>query len=250
MSRILPDGNTFYFPDTGFNAGSSIDNVINEIYDSQNPHHYETYYKLNSGMTVVDAGANAGLFTLKASKLVGPDGLVIALEPFPYTFKVLAYNVKRNNCKNVILVNKGLWSRECKKKLIVRSAYAVNSVLTTSSPNDGVLESTIDLLNKIKMQYSLLTHKIGLVEVDLTTLDGLMDSLGIKQIDFLKMDIEGSEDEALKGYTKITKENILSLETHQNLNAILYAIQQKGYPPNNTHIVPLNEIFSIIHTRF
>jgi len=250
IRRILPDGNEYYLPNSGFHNTVPIDRTIDEIYNSENPHYYEAYYKLEPGMTVVDAGAYAGLLTLKASKVVGPDGLVIALEPFPAAFKVLAYNVKKNRCKNVVLVNAGLWSSTCWKKLIVSKTYISNTVLTSPSSKFGVRGHVLSLLAHLQMQHLLLTRRINLVEVKLTTLDKLMESLGVKQIDFLKMDIEGSEKEALKSYTKITKGNILSLETHRNLDTMLYSIRKKGYSLCKTHIVPIDGLHSIIHTRF
>lgn len=39
--------------------------------------------KLKKGMVFIDLGAHIGLYTLLASKLVGSNGLVIALEPHP-----------------------------------------------------------------------------------------------------------------------------------------------------------------------
>jgi hypothetical protein len=38
---------------------------------------------LRPGDLVVDVGANTGYFSLEASKLVGPEGLVVAVEPVP-----------------------------------------------------------------------------------------------------------------------------------------------------------------------
>ncbi len=39
---------------------------------------------------VLDIGANIGHYTMRFSKLVGPDGRVIAFEPVPATFDLLA----------------------------------------------------------------------------------------------------------------------------------------------------------------
>ena len=52
-------------------------------------------------MTVVDVGANLGLYTVLLSRLVGPAGRVIAFEPDPALFAVLQQNCALNSCANV-----------------------------------------------------------------------------------------------------------------------------------------------------
>ena len=53
------------------------------------------------GMTVVDAGAHIGYFTLHLSKLVGKDGRVHAFEPDRANFHHLRRNLELNHCANV-----------------------------------------------------------------------------------------------------------------------------------------------------
>ena len=250
LERTLPDGNKYYSPKTMFQENASIDKNIDEIYNPLNPHHYETFYKIKEGMTVVDAGAYSGLFTLKASKLVGSGGLVIALEPFPASFRVLEHNMKENKCKNVVVLNKGLWNCKCKKKLIIQGAYTTNTVLRSQPSVKSITAQLINLLNKLQMQFALRTNKLRFVEVELTTLDDVMKSFNLNRIDFLKLDIEGSEIEALKRYTKISNNNVLVAETHGNLGSVLYLINKLGYPLSNIHVVPINERASIIHAKF
>src|SRR5712692_2967903 len=56
---------------------------------------------LRPGMTVLDLGAHHGLYTLLASKRVGPMGIVIAFEPSPRERKALLFHTLLNRCKNV-----------------------------------------------------------------------------------------------------------------------------------------------------
>lgn len=246
IKRMLPDGSKYYLPENHGFWAENIDEEIDQIYNPEHPHYYEAYYELKEGMTVVDAGAYTGLFTLKASKAVGPDGMVIALEPFPTSFNILALSVKRNRCKNVVLLNEGLGSSNCWKKLIVGDRF-ISASIKEKRQNQTFHYIILDLLSTL---YRLLVSHSRLIKVKLTTLDELMSRFSLKQIHFLKMDIEGYELEALKGYTKTSRNNILSLETHRNLDEVLYLLRKKGYSLNATHIVPINGRNSIVHTRF
>ena len=52
---------------------------------------------------VLDVGANVGHYAMRMSQLVGSSGRVIALEPVPDTFSLLAANVRLFECPNVSL---------------------------------------------------------------------------------------------------------------------------------------------------
>lgn len=60
---------------------------------------------IGGGDWVIDVGANIGHYTKRFSELVGPEGRVIAFEPIPETFELLASNVALFNHKNVSLIN-------------------------------------------------------------------------------------------------------------------------------------------------
>ena len=60
---------------------------------------------VNSGDWVLDVGANVGHYTCRFSDLVGKTGRVIALEPVPETFELLAANVAAFPHNNVTLLN-------------------------------------------------------------------------------------------------------------------------------------------------
>lgn len=55
--------------------------------------------------TVVDLGAGIGEFSMLASKVIGNNGTIIAIEPSPDDFNTLTKNLKENRCNNVIPLN-------------------------------------------------------------------------------------------------------------------------------------------------
>jgi FkbM family methyltransferase len=60
---------------------------------------------LREGETFLDVGCHYGIFSILASKVVGPKGRVIAVEPHPGALQVLRENVAVNGCKNVEVLN-------------------------------------------------------------------------------------------------------------------------------------------------
>jgi len=60
---------------------------------------------VKQGDTVLDVGANIGVYTRFCSEFVGPTGRVISLEPVPETFSYLKRNVRALKLKNVECLN-------------------------------------------------------------------------------------------------------------------------------------------------
>src|ERR1700690_1657558 len=56
---------------------------------------------LEEGMTIVDAGANIGFYSLQAARKVGPSGKVYAFEPEPANFALLKKNIEMNGYANI-----------------------------------------------------------------------------------------------------------------------------------------------------
>jgi FkbM family methyltransferase len=60
---------------------------------------------LTVGDTFLDVGSHYGIFSILASKLVGPMGKVIAVEPHGGALQVLRENLVVNRCENVEVMN-------------------------------------------------------------------------------------------------------------------------------------------------
>ena len=71
-------------------------------YGSWEPEVVATIQKyVKPGMTVLDIGAQSGFYSLLCSRLVGPQGQVIAFEPLPANFRMLEENIRLNGLRNV-----------------------------------------------------------------------------------------------------------------------------------------------------
>ena len=130
---------------------------------------------LNENDTVLDAGAYVGIFSVYASKKIGDGGQVIAFEPDPDTLRRLNKNLDLNDILNVKVINKGLWSSDT--ALTFESGKELGSTFVAEGNSD---ESKV-------------------VTVSVTTIDNVMKDVTVKNKLFIKMNIEGSEIEALKG---------------------------------------------------
>ena len=58
---------------------------------------------LSKGFVFFDVGANVGVFTLAVSKLIGPEGLIIAFEPSGREYRLFEENLSLNHLPNVRL---------------------------------------------------------------------------------------------------------------------------------------------------
>jgi len=145
---------------------------------------------LEPGGCVLDVGAQIGLFTLRAARRVGTQGRVIALEPEASNHALLLRNVALNRLRNVTVLRKA-----------ASSASGVRT-LFLSPVNPGI------------HSLSLRVGDLG-VEVETLTLDRVAKEAGLRELDLLKVDVEGEELEVLKGAAELlprTREIVLEVD--------------------------------------
>jgi len=124
------------------------------------------------GMVVVEVGANIGAHTVELSRLVGRQGIVVAVEPQRVVFQTLCANLALNSCANVHALPCAIGA--------VSGEITVPALPPDRPANFGGV--------------SLLGATAG-ERVPLRTLD----SLGLTACHVLKLDLEGMEVEALRG---------------------------------------------------
>jgi FkbM family methyltransferase len=138
---------------------------------------------LEPGMTVVDVGANHGMFSLEAAHLIGGEGVLHAFEPAPATLAVLRRNLKQNALANVRVFACGLGAHEATAPLRVHHQY---SGLNTLAARDVTWNRRT-------------LHADEIVDVPITTLDHHCAREQLDRVDFLKIDVEGFELGVLRG---------------------------------------------------
>jgi len=132
---------------------------------------------LELGDIVVDVGANIGIFTFWASQKIGENGKVFAFEPFPEVNKILSDSLKYNiyQGENIEVI-----------------PYALGK-----SKGGLILNYKNDDLGGSKIG-----KKRNSIEISQIRLDDFIEKKRIKRVNFIKMDIEGMEREALEGASK------------------------------------------------
>ncbi len=133
------------------------------------------------GAVFIDVGANAGLFTMVASRWVGPSGHVYSFEPSPREYSRLVDHLELNKLDNVTPVRQALGGHEGSASLRI-----------AQFPHAGV--------NTLGASFAYPAIRADRLEtVTVTTLDRFARDRRLPRVDVIKMDIEGSELAALQG---------------------------------------------------
>lgn len=159
---------------------------------------YIRYYQPKKGDCIIDAGAYDGVLSIYFSMMVGNTGKVVAFEPDKKNFKDLLENIKLNNVDNIITINKGLWNKNEYLEFF-RCDNDPNSIIVQLIDNET--KGNID-------------------KCEVVRLDDELKMLRINKVDFIKMDIEGAELEAIGGCKELLKKNkvFLAIASYHTVN--------------------------------
>lgn len=142
------------------------------------------------GMTVLDVGANIGLYSIVLGRLVGPAARVWAFEPYPPIASYCQRNLQLNALTHVTLAEEALSDKEGSVDFCVfdDGLDVYNSIGASHRPAEGI---------------SSAKH----IVVPCTTLDEYVTRMGIKRVDIIKLDVEGAEEKVLSGGKSTLAEN-------------------------------------------
>jgi|SaaInlStandDraft_7_1057024.scaffolds.fasta_scaffold19248_2 FkbM family methyltransferase len=150
-----------------------------------------SHYKPKLNDICIDIGAGIGTESIFMSKLVG-SGKVYSIEAFREVFDVLNMNIKYNNLHNVNTYN---------------LAISNSNEYVYITDNDSHIENKVasnDLSDNVRKVKSI-------------TIDQFIKDHEIRQIDFLKVNIEGSEKELIKCFNKVTLVKNVAISCHDFL---------------------------------
>lgn len=153
-------------------------------------------YDINYGFepkVIIDCGANIGLSVIYFKNRF-PDAKIIAIEPEKSNFELLKKNTEKYN--NIFCIKSGVWNR--------------STDLVIKEGNNGNWDFVTEEVN---------VKSINRDTIPAVSINEIINTYDIDQIDILKIDIEGSEKELFEmnfeNWLKITK--VLIIELHDGL---------------------------------
>lgn len=137
--------------------------------------------RLKPGDGFVDVGANVGVFSVLASRLVGDGGRVVAIEASPAFHRRLLQQAGLNGCRNIRAVNAAVSDSRRTLTFVLASSHnmGANSIV----PYEGPAESTFD--------------------IDAFPLPELLEPEEIANARLIKIDVEGAEGSVVRGLAPV-----------------------------------------------
>ena len=189
---------------------------------------YADYFPFYQTCTIVDVGAHKGYFSLFAHRNINPNSKIIALEPSQKNYQELIKNLEGNRIETVIPLNKGVAAKKGQMKL-----YLIDDKNHSIYPGYG------DILHK---------DTGGFEEVETLSIADIITEFGLNTIDFLKMDCDGAEYEALLGLDEATcaKIKTISIEFHDLKDERLNSYHLAGFLQKRNFIIVRHEFLKTV----
>jgi len=183
------------------------------------------------GRVALDIGGNLGQW---ATELSGRFDEVYSIEPAPASAKAIA----ALNLKNVTVLPVAAWLHSCKLPFAVRAGEGDHTDIECHSGHSAVICRDF---HRDQFPINMI------VDVKAEAMDDLFSYLD--KVDFIKIDVEGSELPAIQGCTKIIEKcrPTIIVECHAQENAEwiriwltrcgynIHAIHGPGYTPEHPH---------------
>lgn len=151
---------------------------------------------LKKDMTCLDIGGNIGYYVLLENKLIGNAGKIIAIEPSPDNFKQMKKNIELQNTNIVDAYNIAAGDKDGKLKFLIYEDSS-NSCMVIPEGEESRWPGEI-------------------IEVPVKKMDDLLNDLGITQVDFIRMDVEGYENHVIEGLQDTLRKSkpLIHMEVH------------------------------------
>lgn len=130
------------------------------------------------GDVALDIGCNLGLISLRLAARVGRNGLVHAFDPQPRMQEYFRRTLALNPGIPIVLHPIGLGTETGTLRLAIPRDNAGSASLRPEAAEQPGMQ---------------------LVDVPVRSLDDYADEIGLSQVDFIKMDVEGFEAQVIKG---------------------------------------------------
>src|SRR5579871_3466134 len=143
------------------------------------------------GVVAIDCGANLGVHTIEWSKHMTGWGRVLAFEAQERIYYALAGNIAINNCFNALALHAAVSSEP--------------GIMTIPNPNYMIASSFGSLELRQRANNEFIGQTVNYTENTAEIRKVALDEFQLPRVDFIKLDVEGMELEALEGAEKTIK---------------------------------------------
>lgn len=184
----------------------------------------------------IDIGANVGLYSLTANRVLSESGRIIAFEPNPQTMRRLQFNLHANSRSP---------GEQCMQTLLQIGVSDTESTFSLQVDHANLGESSISPKNGSSPAKANANYES--VEIQCRPLLMVLNELEVDHIDILKIDIEGAEDLALAPFLNEAPDRLLpnsiiiENSAHQWKCDLFKLMQDRGY-----HLRFRNEMNSVL----
>lgn len=176
-----------------------------KLFPSKDDEIYE-FFPVKKGEIIVNLGAKHGKATIIFSKKVGKTGLVVSLEPIIENYRILIQTVIKRKLTNVIPLLTAIGNETCKSNIYLNIHDDQHSLVFNGGQGKRI--------------------------IPVISWDDLVASINLKQVDLVKVDIEGSEIAFLEGMSKVFPDKMI-IEEHARFGTDLVhltrLLAERGY---------------------
>ncbi|MBK0404364.1 FkbM family methyltransferase [Adhaeribacter sp. BT258] len=169
---------------------------------------------IRPGFTCIDIGANLGYYSTFLSKLAGPKGTVLAVEPIPLFQQIWTDNVKASGVDNL--------------KLLPYALGSENTTIQMGTPErNGLLHHGMTKVVSSNAQEKY-AH---FYDVAMKVPDELFS--GLQRLDFVKCDVEGFEFQVFSNMQQTLARHLPLIQTElngdHNRDSVIALLEKLGY---------------------
>jgi FkbM family methyltransferase len=250
----LPNGKVCYFTSTAMRTVAKY--LRWETF--KRGQYWRPGFELRADDTVIDIGANIGMFALWAEPQI-PRGRLICIEPNPRALECLRINIRQNDLRNATIVPAAVGGENGTMELVCHPGWEAMAHAAAVDPPWFLAKSRMGRLARLLMQRSLRhPHQAAAVKpimVQLMPLSRVMDEQGVAAVNFMKVDCEGSEYEILRslGSAHWARIERVVIEYHdsgpdRNHQELMEILRNNGFEAEVTHTI-LEGLFALVGVR-
>jgi FkbM family methyltransferase len=173
---------------------------------------------LKPGDNAIDVGANLGCHTVPMARAVSPGGTVLAFEPQPRIFQLLASNVIVNGLNNVRLFPMGC-SAQPGTILFPEKDYTLDDNFGATSIE------TLRINDDDRSNAQQIGQRVQIARID--------DVFDLERLSLIKIDVEGMEADVVSGAEQTIRRCrpiiFVENETAERSETLLRLISSQGY---------------------